>query len=78
MIAFAELYSIDKHDLVHEIPLVKKLISKKEDKIMSIPDFLKYICPYKAGFECLHKLILISVTLPVTSASCERSFSKKK
>ena len=28
LIAFAELYSIDKYDLVHEIPLVKKLISK--------------------------------------------------
>ena len=45
---------------------------------MSIPDFLKYICPYKAAFECLDNLILISVTQAVTSSSCERSFSKMK
>ena len=76
--AFAELYSIDKYDLVHELLLVKKLITKKEDRIKSNTDFLKYLCPYKAAFECLHKLLLISVTLPVTSASCERSFSKMK
>ena len=37
-----------------------------------------FLAPYKAAFDCLYKLLLITVTLPVTSASCERSFSKMK
>lgn len=31
--------------------------------------------PYKDAFMDLYKLISISLTLPVTSASCEHSFS---
>ena len=31
--------------------------------------------PYKDSLEDIYKLLHISVTLPVTSASCERSFS---
>ena len=38
--------------------------------------FLSLLLPYKAAFDCLYKLLLIALTLPVTSASCERSFSK--
>ena len=78
LLAFAKIYSIDKQNLEHEIPLVKKLIANTNENLMSILDFLKYLRPYKAAFECLHKLLLISVTLPVTSASCERTFSKMK
>ncbi|KAI4830034.1 hypothetical protein KUCAC02_001688 [Chaenocephalus aceratus] len=31
--------------------------------------------PYKDAFTDLHRLICISLTLPVTSAGCKRSFS---
>jgi len=31
-----------------------------------------------SAFDCLYKLLLIAATLPVTSASCERIFSKMK
>ena len=40
-------------------------------------EFLLEICPYKQAFDCLYNLLLISVTLPVTTASCERNFRKK-
>ena len=78
LLAFAKFYSINKEDLEHEIPLVKKLIANKKENLTSVLDFLKYLCPYKAAFGCLHKLLLILVTLPVTSATCERTFSKMK
>jgi len=37
-----------------------------------------FISPYKATFDCLYKLLPVVVTLPVTSASCEKRFSKIK
>ena len=66
--------------LLHSyVAMVKQFdhFARKEDKIKYIPDCLEYlVCPYKVSFECLHNFLLISVTLAVTSASCERSFPK--
>lgn len=76
--AFAVAYSVSQHDLQHEIPLVKKLLMKEPKQPTSVAQFLSFLTPYKAAFECLYRLLLIAVTLPVTSASCERSFSKMK
>ncbi|XP_066969177.1 zinc finger MYM-type protein 1-like [Macrobrachium rosenbergii] len=76
--AYAMAYSVSQNDLQYEIPLVKKLLTKEPIKPTSITQFLSFLSPYKAAFDCLYKLLLISVTLPVTSASCERSFSKMK
>ena len=76
--AYANAYSISQYDLQHEIPLVKKLLNKEPKQPTSALEFLCFLAPYKAAFDCLYKLLLITVTLPVTSASCERSFSKMK
>lgn len=76
--AYAMAYSVSQNDLQYEIPLVKKLLTKEPIQPTSITQFLSFLSPYKAAFDCLYKLLLISVTLPVTSASCERSFSKMK
>uniref|UniRef100_A0A8C5AB74 HAT C-terminal dimerisation domain-containing protein n=1 Tax=Gadus morhua TaxID=8049 RepID=A0A8C5AB74_GADMO len=38
-------------------------------------EFLALMRPYRDAFVDLYRLICISLTLPVTSASCERSFS---
>ena len=78
LIKFAAAYSVNYGDLKHEIPLLKKLISKESKQPTSILQFLSFIYPYKAAFECLYKLLLIAVTIPVTSASCQRSFLKMK
>ena len=78
LVDFAIAYSICGHDLKHEIPLVKKLLLKESEQPTSLEQFLSFLSPYRAAFECLYKLLLIAVTLPVTSASCERSFSKMK
>lgn len=76
--AFAKAYSVKQSDLKHEIPLVKKLLTKEPEQPATVMQFLSFLCPYKAAFDCLYRLLLIAVTLPVTSASCERSFSKMK
>jgi len=42
----------------------------------SLKQIVSFIASYKGEFDCSYKLLLIAVTLPVTSASGERSFSK--
>ena len=76
--AYINAYSISQYDLQHEIPLVKKLLNKEPKQPTSALEFLCFLAPYKDAFDCLYKLLLITVTLPVTSASCERSFSRMK
>jgi len=68
-------YGICRDGLIHEIPLAKRLVS---NGCITVLEFLTRLCPYKQAFDCLYNLLLISVTLPVTTASCERSFSKMK
>ena len=68
-------YGICHDGLIHEIPLVKRLVS---NDCTTVLEFLTQLCPYRQAIDCLYNLLLISVTLPVTTASCERSFSKMK
>ena len=75
---FVIVYSKNQDDLKHELPLVKKLLMKEPQHPTTLIQFLSLLLPYKAAFECLYKLLLIIVTLPVTSASCERIFLKMK
>ena len=72
---YATAYSLNANDLQHEISLVKKFPMKQPDPPKSFVKFLSFLCNLKVAFEYLHNLLLISVPLPVTSASCERSFS---
>ncbi|XP_064078483.1 uncharacterized protein LOC135195906 [Macrobrachium nipponense] len=74
--SFALSYSVKQSDLKHELPSVKKLLQKELQPPTSLVEFLSFNHPYKSAFDCLYRLLLIAVTLPVTSASCERSFSK--
>lgn len=67
-------FDVNPDELQHEVPLVNKLVSNAK----SIKEFLIEIIPYKRAFNAIYRLLLIAVTLPVTSASCERSFSKMK
>jgi len=75
---FANAYSISENDLKHETLLARNLIRKEYQLPTSLEQFISYIAPYKGAFGCLYKLLLKAVTLPVTSASCKRSFSKMK
>jgi len=74
---FANAYSFSENDEKHETLLEKILLRKESQLPTSIEQFISFIAPYKGAFDCLCKLLLIAVTLPVTSASCE-SFSKMK
>ncbi|QQP35929.1 Zinc finger mym-type protein 1-like protein [Caligus rogercresseyi] len=74
----AQLYEIKKDDLLAEMHQMRRLLERKKEHgetVSSTLEFLSMLKPYKDSFEDIYKLLRISVTLPVTSASCERSFS---
>lgn len=73
---FAETFNANMDDLVHELHQAKRLIERKmDDRPSSLLEFTCAIEPYKEAFHELYRLCKIAVTIPVTSASSERSFS---
>ena len=74
---FAELYRADLADLSHELHQAKRIVERldRSDQHKSMLSFLSYLQPYKEAFPELFRLGNIAVSLPVSAASCERSFS---
>ena len=74
----ANHYGIQRGNLTAEVHQVRRLIERKRERgqvLNTTRDFLSVLRPYKDAFEDLHRLLRIALTLPVSSASCERSFS---
>ncbi|XP_063765900.1 zinc finger MYM-type protein 1-like [Eleginops maclovinus] len=78
LLPMAEHYGVLIENLSAELHQLKRLIERKNqrgDVVSTTHDVLVLLRPYKDAFVDLFKLVCISMTLPVTSASCERSFS---
>lgn len=74
----AQHYGIREDNLLAEVHQMRRLLERKKEKgetVSSALEFLSMLKPYKDSFEDIYKLLRISVTLPVTSASCDHSFS---
>jgi len=60
----------------------RRLIDRTKEKDDVVPctllELTKFSEPYKLAFQELYRLACIALTLPVSSASCERSFSAMK
>jgi len=54
------------------------MLQKESQLPALLEQFISFKAPCKRAFDCLYKLLQIAATLPVTSASCERIFSKMK
>ena len=82
MSEFIQLYGGNCEDITHEIYQLKRLIerSKAANNVVSniLLDLAKFLEPYKLAFAELYNLLCIALTLPVSSATCERSFSALK
>jgi len=74
----ANAYSVSENVLEHEIRLAENLLRKESQLPTLLEQLISFIAPYKGALDYLHKLLLIAVTLPVTSASWDRIFSKMK
>jgi hypothetical protein len=76
---FAQLYKGNLEDLKHEIPQLARMLQRADLSITKMTTMMELICflePYKLAFDQLYRLLNIAIVLPVTSAACERSFSK--
>ena len=74
--AFADTYRLDKESLSMECKLTKRTLSGKE--MEGINDVLFELLPLKAAFPVLVKMIRIALTIVVSMAECERSFTALK
>lgn len=76
---FAEKFEANIDDLEHELHQAKRLIERKIEQDLPNPATLLELSSmleqYKEAFHELYRLCKIAVTIPVSSASCERSFS---
>ncbi|XP_034093135.1 zinc finger MYM-type protein 1-like [Gymnodraco acuticeps] len=73
----AKFYGVTEENPTPELHQVKRLLERKKQQGHELKDtaeFLVLMRPYKDAFTDLHRLICTSLTLPVTSAGCERSF----
>ena len=74
LLPLAELYScLNKDYLMMECLLAKRTVRNK--KMDSISDVLREVYLLKAAFPILVKLLQIALTIAVSTAECEQSFS---
>lgn len=76
---FAIHYGADLETLQAELKLIPKTVklyeTEKNIKVTSVLKFLNFLEFYKHAFWESYKLCVISVTIPVSSSACERTFS---
>jgi len=76
--SMATKYNVSTEDLTHEVYQAKRLLSRKAQEgitVDSLQQLVEFMEPYKDAFYALFQLIKIAIILPVSTASCERSFS---
>ena len=72
----ADSYGLNKTTLDMECSLAKHTLNGTE--LDEVIDVLRELFPLKAAFPLLVKLIQIALTIAVSTAHCERSFSALK
>jgi hypothetical protein len=78
---FALAYMCDIDSLDSELNIIRKSIKQFELKYHSIKtifQYHKFLLDYQLAFFELYKLCTIAITIPVSSAACERTFSYMK
>jgi len=79
LIPLVESYGfIDKELLRMECVLAKRTLANKGKELETINDVLAAVIPFKAAFPSLVKLLQLSLTIIVSTAECEQSFSALK
>ena len=78
----SQILHLYKQDFTEDLVLeTRSFVTEFKMEILekeSIPDLLQLLCDYKliSSFLQFYKILILSLTIPVTVASAERSFSK--
>lgn len=82
LLPFAAIYGSNTEDMRHELRRLKRVLERKSqaglEKPSSIIELTKFIEPHHDVFHEVFRLCKVAVTIPVTTAACERSFSDLK
>ncbi|CAF1518073.1 unnamed protein product [Rotaria sordida] len=73
---FADHLNFDRGVLSNELVVVKPMLQKKS--LATIIDLYQELYPFRQAFPTLVALIESAITIPVSSTTCERTFSKMK
>ena len=71
-----DTYSLNHNYLISETAIAKRVL--KDKQLEDISDVVTELVPLKEAFPCLLELLQISMTISVSTAKCERSFSVLK
>ena len=78
ILPLARQYNLNLEDVKMETRQAKRMFQKSEVCFETVEEFVKYLKPLEMAFSELLKAAKIAITLPVSTAGCERSFSKLK
>lgn len=77
--SLVEHYQCDMDSVEAEIKLLHKTIQRYETQracvVNNLLEFVHFLEEFKIAFHEVYKLAVIAVTIPASSASCERTFS---
>ena len=73
---FADHFDFDSLTLSNELTVAKSMLAKKP--LLTLVDLYEELHPFKQAFPTLVSLTEIAITIPVSSTTCERTFSKMK
>ena len=78
ILPLARQYNLNLEDVKMETRQAKRMFQKSVVCFETVEEFVKYLKPLEMAFSELLKAAKIAITLPVSTAGCERSFSKLK
>uniref|UniRef100_A0A3B1JDS8 HAT C-terminal dimerisation domain-containing protein n=1 Tax=Astyanax mexicanus TaxID=7994 RepID=A0A3B1JDS8_ASTMX len=82
LFSFAKMYESNIEDLGMNLHQFRRILERKiqtgTPRPFSVVELASFMEPYKEVFFELYKLCKVAVSIPVTTASCERSFSTLK
>ena len=74
----ARHYNLNLEDIQMETKQAKRMLEKKGKVFETIDEFAEFLNPLNLALSELCKAVKIAMTLPVSTAGCERTFSKLK
>ena len=78
ILPLARQYNLNLEDVKMETRQAKRMLQRSGVGFETLEEFVKYLKPLEMAFCELIKAARIAITLPVSTAGCERSFSKLK
>jgi len=74
--SLADHLNCDLNQLQNELNVIKPM--KKVEKLKSTTELFNKLRPYKEALPTVISMVIGALTIPVSSTTCERSFSKMK